>query len=67
MSFCKAIKRNGYPCKQTELERNGYCQYHQDPKYHNTKETRTKCIATKRNGHPCGQFAEPGSKTCEYH
>ena len=31
---CRAIKRTGAPCRQTkDLDADGYCQYHQTPKY----------------------------------
>ena len=31
---CKAMKRNGNPCKQTnDLTKDGYCKYHNTPKY----------------------------------
>jgi|SRR3990167_5091751 len=30
---CTATKRNGKPCKQTENLVEGYCVYHQGPKY----------------------------------
>ena len=31
---CNAVKRNGQPCRQsTDLDSDGYCKYHQSPKY----------------------------------
>jgi len=30
---CRAIKRDGKPCRQTKDLIEGYCQYHQAPKY----------------------------------
>lgn len=30
---CKAIKLNGRPCGQTNLHDNGFCQYHDNPKF----------------------------------
>ena len=31
---CRAIKRTGAPCRQkTDLDEDGYCKYHQTPKY----------------------------------
>lgn len=34
---CKATKRNGKPCKQTEMLVDGYCKYHNTPKYRLTE------------------------------
>ena len=39
MSKCKATKRNGNPCKQSnELTKDGYCKYHDTPKYRTNSE-----------------------------
>lgn len=39
MSKCKATKKNGQPCGQTqELSVDGYCKYHNIPKYKNVSK-----------------------------
>jgi len=32
--LCKAIKVNRKSCGQTEIFDNGYCKFHQNPKFH---------------------------------
>jgi len=61
---CKSIKRNGKPCKQTDVNEEGYCKYHCINKRTISQE---KCKATKRNGKPCSQIDINEEGYCKYH
>lgn len=56
-SNCKATKRNGRKCGQTDLSTDGYCIYHDKPFY----KTGAKSVPTT----PCTSSHEPDTVLCK--
>ena len=56
---CLAIKNNGSKCRQVELDDDGYCKYHQSPKFKKTDitehVTQVACPVTSPKPTTCDQ------------
>ena len=69
-SICKAIKKNGSPCRQQDNLTAGYCKYHQGIIYkmsYTARESLIKCSAIRKNGTPCCQIVDSRGDVCKYH
>ena len=69
-SICKAIKKNGSPCRQKDDLIDGYCKYHQRDIYkmsYTVRESLVKCSSIRKNGTPCCQIVDSHGEFCKYH
>lgn len=55
---CKAIKKNGEPCKMMAVTNTGFCQFH-NPEF--------LCEGTKKDGTKCHARKITGSRFCQFH